>query len=48
MKDYTFPTVELLQDSPDVSKFQSQDYVIKKKDKLQEMFNLMKIDVKLN
>lgn len=47
MKDYTFPTVELLQDSPDVSKFQSQDYVIKKKDKLQEMFNLMNIDVKL-
>ena len=47
MKEYTFPTVELLQDSPDISKFQSQDYVIKKKEKLQEMFNLMGIDVKL-
>ena len=47
MKDYSFPTVDLLQDSPDVSKFQSQDYVLKKKEKLQEMFDLMKIDVKL-
>ena len=47
MKEYSFPTVELLQDSPDVSKYQSQDYVLKKKEKLQEMFDLMKIDVKL-
>ena len=47
MKDYVYPTLDLLQDSPDVSKFQSQDYVSRKKDKLQEMFNLMGINVKL-
>jgi len=47
MMQYVFPAVDLLQDSPDTSKFQSQEYVIRKKEKLQEMFTLMGIDVKL-
>ena len=31
MKEYQFPAVDLLLDSPDTSKFQSQDYVLKKR-----------------
>ena len=47
MKEYLFPPIDLLQDSPDTSKFQRQDYVLGKKEKLQEMFRLMKIDAKV-
>ena len=43
MKEYLFPPIDLLQDSPDTSKFQRQDYVLGKKEKLQEMFRLMKL-----
>ena len=47
MKEYRFPTIDLLLDSPDTSKFQSQDYVLKKKEKLQEMFDLFGMDAKI-
>lgn len=47
MKDYQIPTVDLLLDSPDTSKFQSQDYVLKKKEKLQDMFDRFGLDVKI-
>ena len=47
MKDYQFPAIDLLADSPDTSKFQSQEYVLRKKEKLQEMFGLFGMDVKI-
>ena len=47
MKEYHFPTIDLLADSPDTSKFQSQDYVLRKKEKLQEMFDLFGMDVRI-
>ena len=40
MKEYQFPSIDLLADSPDTSKFQRQEYVLQKKEKLQEMFGL--------
>ena len=47
MKEYEFPTIDLLADSPDTSKFQSQETVLRKKEKLQEMFDLFGMDVKI-
>ena len=47
MKEYQYPSIDLLMDSPDTSKFQSQEYVLKKKEKLQEMFDLFGMDVKV-
>ncbi len=47
MKEYQYPSLDLLSDSPDTSKFQSQDYVMRKKEKLQEMFDLFDMDVKV-
>jgi len=47
MKEYKFPTIDLLKDSPDTSKFQTQDYVLQKKEKLQNMFISFGMDVKI-
>ena len=47
MKEYQFPTADLLADSPDTSKFQRQEYILQKKEKLQEMFSLFGMDVKI-
>ena len=47
MKEYEFPSIDLLADSPDTSKFQSQETVLRKKQKLQEMFDLFGMDVKI-
>ena len=47
MKEYQFPSIDLLADSPDTSKFLRQEYVLQKKEKLQEMFGLFGMDVKI-
>ena len=44
---YQFPPYDLLNGSPDISKFQSQEYVLKKKEELQEMFSLFGMNVKV-
>lgn len=47
MSSYQFPGIDLLKDSPDVSKFLSQDYVMRKKEKLQKMFDLFDMHVRV-
>lgn len=41
MKEYTFPTIDLLRDSPDVSKFQNQEYALLKKAHLEGLLEMM-------
>ncbi len=47
MREYQFPATDLLADSPDTSKFQRQELVLQKKEKLQEMFRLFGMNVKV-
>ena len=47
MREYQFPATDLLADSPDTSKFQRQELVLQKKEKLQEMFRLFGMNVKI-
>ncbi len=47
MGTYQFPPYDLLNGSPDTSKFQSQEYVLKKKEELQEMFSLFGMNVRV-
>ena len=47
MTDYQFPTIDLLDDSKSTSKFQSQEAVMEKRDKLQSMFLYFNMDVRI-
>lgn len=46
MKEYCFPSIDLLAESPDTSIYQNPEYVMEQRKKLQEMFDSFGMDVK--
>ena len=47
MKEYSFPSLSLLMDSPVTGKYKDPKYVEKKKQTLQDLFEILKMDVKV-